>query len=52
MFFSDKEILSNHVGSKIERSSSIRVLKVLYLLCADYGATYGSLSYDDDEGEK
>lgn len=52
VFFSDKKILVNHILSKIEINSSIRVLKVLYLLYAYYGATYGSLKYDDDEFEK
>ncbi|MDT2904151.1 type II toxin-antitoxin system antitoxin SocA domain-containing protein [Lactococcus lactis] len=52
VFFSDKKILVNHILSKIEITSSIRVLKVLYLLYAYYGATYGSLKYDDDEFEK
>lgn len=52
VFFSDKKILVNHILSKIEINSSIRVLKILYLLYAYYGATYGSLKYDDDEFEK
>ena len=53
VFFDDKAELVNHILSKIDINSSIRVQKVLYLLYAYYGAIYGSLeqekSYEEFE---
>lgn len=44
VFFNDKTTLVNHILFKIDINSSIRVQKLLYLLYAYYGATYGSIN--------
>jgi hypothetical protein len=44
VFFNNKTALVNHILFKIDIDSSIRVQKLLYLLYAYYGATYGSIN--------
>lgn len=44
VFFDDKKTLVNHILSRVDINSSIRVQKLLYLLYAYYGATYGSIN--------
>lgn len=47
VFFKDKTTLVNHILSRIDINSSIRIQKVLYLLYAYYGAIYGSLEQEE-----
>ncbi|ADH03105.1 gp24 [Brochothrix phage BL3] len=47
----DKTALVNHVHSRIENMTNIRLQKTMYLLFAFYGATFGSMEKDKELDE-
>lgn len=49
--FQNKADLVNHLFTKLEKPSSIKIQKTLYLLFALYGATYGQLKATPGELE-
>lgn len=49
--FQNKTDLVNHLFTKLEKPSSIKIQKTLYLLFAFYGATYGQLKASPNELE-
>lgn len=49
--FQNKTDLVNHLLAKLEKPSSIKIQKTLYLLFAFYGATYGQLKATSNELE-
>lgn len=49
--FQNKADLVNHLFAKLEKPSSIKIQKTLYLLFAYYGATYGQLKATSNELE-
>lgn len=49
--FRNKTDLVNYLLYKLNQPSPVKIQKTLYLLFAFYGATYGQLSHDTDNGE-
>lgn len=49
--FQNKADLVNHLLAKLEKPSSLKIQKTLYLLFAFYGATYGQLKATSSELE-